>query len=449
MRRWTSGLILAGCLTGCADAPATLLPVDASSRDRSVVDLGIFDMLVTDALSGDAAGDLGLGDLGQGADAAMDATPTQGLDRGTGEGDVFIFEPIADAGVDDPCDTAIDLNAEMAARGGYDGNLAGFPSTTQGSCGGAAGGELLFKYRVGPDEPEVVFATDHPETTAPTVLYLRARCDDIPDVACTRGSNAAPGQQLRVSPSGPGLIYLYVDTGSRDGGGPFRLTAGASDGAVCADGRDNDGDGLLDLADPGCADEAGDSEGDPAVAPLCADGIDNDEDGEIDYPADIDCLAAGSDAERPDCAAEAPCDGRNLGPGFQDETRTGDSWLAFAWRSPDASEVTGLEIFSGEVVGETAIALYSSVNGDPGEVLGRGGFQLQQAVGWQGAQLDMPVRVEADTDYWIVWESVKGAQTPFEDGGEPVVYRGSSDQGATWRQPFGAGVKYRVFCCGL
>ena len=442
----TRGLLVVACLAGCADPPETvLLPVDASARDRGVFDVGPFDMLITDAAPDDGV----IEDQGVDVDARLDATLVADLDRGIGQGDVFIFEPLADVGVDDPCGSAIDLNLEMAERGGYQSNLAGFPSTTQGSCGGGAGGELLFKYLVGPDETEVVFATDYPATTAPTVLYLRARCDDAEDIACTRGSDAAPGQQLRVSPSGPGLIYLYVDTGSRDGGGPFRLTAGPPEGPVCADGRDNDGDALIDLADPGCLDAADENEGDPPVTPLCADGIDNDEDGSIDYPADMDCPSAGSDGERADCEAAEPCDGPNLGPGFNDGSQTGGSWFAFAWRSQEASEVSALEIFSGEAVGETAIALYSSVNGDPGVQLGRGGFGLQNAVGWQGAQLDMPVRVEADTDYWIVWETVAGAQTPFEQGGVPIVYRGSFDQGATWRDPFQAGVKYRVFCCGL
>ena len=409
MRLWLGWIWVGACLGlgACADPPPAERPsVDASARDRG---LGLRDMFGTDAAALDGA----MLDAAP-PDDASDASQNPEMDQGVGgEGDVFVFEPIGDLGVDDPCGAAIDLNAEMAARGHYDGDLAGFVSTTLGSCGGAAGGELLFKYRVGPDEPEVVFATDHPQTTAPTVLYLRARCDDANDVACTRGTDAAPGQQLRVAPAGPGLIYLYVDTGSREGGGPFRLTAGPPAGPACSDGRDNDGDGL------------------------------------IDYPADQDCLSAGSDAERPDCIAEEPCDGHNLGPAFQDNSSTGNAWFAFAWRAPEDAEVTALEIFSGEAVGETAMALYSSVGGDPGERLGRGGFGLQRAVGWQGAQLDVPVRVVADTDYWVVWETIEGAQTPFEDGGEPVVYRGSFDQGATWRQPFGAGVKFRVFCCGL
>jgi hypothetical protein len=52
-------------------------------------------------------------------------------------------------------------------------------------------------------------------------------------------------------------------------------------GSACRDGFDNDGDGLVDLADPGCADDSDLSERDPALP--CDDGVDNDGDGRIDF----------------------------------------------------------------------------------------------------------------------------------------------------------------------
>lgn len=48
----------------------------------------------------------------------------------------------------------------------------------------------------------------------------------------------------------------------------------------CNDDEDNDGDGLIDLSDPGCSSEEDDSETDPLVQ--CDDGLDNDGDGDID-----------------------------------------------------------------------------------------------------------------------------------------------------------------------
>jgi hypothetical protein len=55
----------------------------------------------------------------------------------------------------------------------------------------------------------------------------------------------------------------------------------------CSDGKDNDGDGLTDLNDPGCPNKQGNNEA--AATTQCQDGIDNDGDGAKDYPADFSC----------------------------------------------------------------------------------------------------------------------------------------------------------------
>lgn len=61
--------------------------------------------------------------------------------------------------------------------------------------------------------------------------------------------------------------------------------------AQCADGIDNDGDGLIDYPlDPDCTSALDDDEGGIAApTPECADSIDNDGDGLIDYPSDPGC----------------------------------------------------------------------------------------------------------------------------------------------------------------
>jgi hypothetical protein len=63
----------------------------------------------------------------------------------------------------------------------------------------------------------------------------------------------------------------------------------------CDDGEDNDGDSLVDLADPGCL-----WEGDFSEEPACSDGIDNDWDGDVDHPDDPDCASADDLLEEPD-----------------------------------------------------------------------------------------------------------------------------------------------------
>ncbi len=67
--------------------------------------------------------------------------------------------------------------------------------------------------------------------------------------------------------------------------------------AACADGVDNDGDGLTDYPnDPGCTSATDNDETDPVPA-QCADGVDNDGDGLTDYPNDPGCTAATDDDE--------------------------------------------------------------------------------------------------------------------------------------------------------
>jgi hypothetical protein len=68
---------------------------------------------------------------------------------------------------------------------------------------------------------------------------------------------------------------------------------GATEPTYCNNGVDDDGDLLIDLADPGCGDASQDFE-DPA----CNDGIDNDGDGGIDL-FDVHCNAASETSEDP------------------------------------------------------------------------------------------------------------------------------------------------------
>ena len=69
-----------------------------------------------------------------------------------------------------------------------------------------------------------------------------------------------------------------VDT--MDPGCAFNGGLEAPDPPACRDGRDNDGDGVIDMDDPGCSELADADETDPVRA--CNDGIDNDEDGLVD-----------------------------------------------------------------------------------------------------------------------------------------------------------------------
>jgi hypothetical protein len=72
--------------------------------------------------------------------------------------------------------------------------------------------------------------------------------------------------------------------------------------AACADGLDNDSDGVADAVDPGCAAVNDDDEDDDClstgVCPACANGLDDDGDGYVDAPGDHGCRTAGDPDER-------------------------------------------------------------------------------------------------------------------------------------------------------
>ena len=66
----------------------------------------------------------------------------------------------------------------------------------------------------------------------------------------------------------------------------------------CRDGADNDGDMLIDLADPGCSLGRDNDEGD--IGPTaCNNGEDDDADGLVDWPDDDGCAAQGGACEQP------------------------------------------------------------------------------------------------------------------------------------------------------
>jgi len=79
---------------------------------------------------------------------------------------------------------------------------------------------------------------------------------------------------------------------------------------ACDDGADNDGDGRVDRADPGCAQDADDDEGEQEERASCLDGVDNDGDGRVDLDDD-DCAPRGEGVGRAffgdEGAGAAPC----------------------------------------------------------------------------------------------------------------------------------------------
>jgi|GEM_PF-3271717 len=115
---------------------------------------------------------------------------------------------------------------------------------------------------------------------------------------------------LTVTPVGAGYDIVTLVLTDLDGDTdmidvPIN-TGGVAPLPECSDGLDNDVDGFVDMADPGCADPSDDDESDE-VAPQCSDGLDNDADGIIDWPLDPGCDNSSDDDETdpvvlPQCA---------------------------------------------------------------------------------------------------------------------------------------------------
>ena len=105
----------------------------------------------------------------------------------------------------------------------------------------------------------------------------------------------------------------------------------------CADGVDNDGDGKVDLADPGCASETDDDETDPPPPPAqCADGVDNDGDGKVDL-ADPGCANETDNDETDSPSPPAPA------PSNLTATAVSTSQINLHWSDNSANEA-GFEI---------------------------------------------------------------------------------------------------------
>lgn len=103
-----------------------------------------------------------------------------------------------------------------------------------------------------------------------------------------------------IDDDGDGATDFLADSSCRDANWPFEASE-------CANNIDDDGDTLTDSADPNCHHPYDRSE-----TPDCADGLDNDFDGVIDFPGDIGCTSATDETEARDCADEFDNDGDGL-----------------------------------------------------------------------------------------------------------------------------------------
>jgi|JI10StandDraft_1071094.scaffolds.fasta_scaffold03329_6 hypothetical protein len=177
---------------------------------------------------------------------------------------------------------------------------------------------------------------------------------------------------------------------------------------LCVDGIDNDGDGLTDAADPGCTGPTDNDEYN-AGPPACSDDRDNDGDGKTDYPFDPGCLNGNQDSEQDACPDGAACpqcgDGRdNDGDGRMDYP--GDSGCQ------NAADDDEFVLDTSACGVGTAISFLPGGNpavvGAPAMVMGTAGTGVSNLISptCQGrgqetvyvVRVDEPVTMEASTD---------------------------------------------------
>lgn len=211
----------------------------------------------------------------------------------------------------------------ISASGTYTGDTTGNIGESTGSCGGAAG-EAVFSLRI--TRPTRV-RLDTRGSQFDTVLYVRTgACRAGRELACDDDSGGSRNAALEFPILYPGTYFIFVDgftidarRGPDQGRFVLNVDLAGDPVEVCGNGRDDDGDRLVDCADPDCASFpacVACNGGRPPTAEFgptaCTDGLDNDCDGLTDCN-DPDCRA--SEYYATEC-----CNGRDdNGNGIVDE----------------------------------------------------------------------------------------------------------------------------------
>ncbi|MCA9526745.1 MAG: hypothetical protein KC549_10685, partial [Myxococcales bacterium] len=268
----------------------------------------------------------------------------------------------ADPTEDDPCPRRepTEITGLADARGNTTGGLNDFAP----ECRRNSGAEDVLLWRVAEGRALSGLTLSTRGSDFDTVLSVRDRCGADEDVACNDNGGPLGTSFIRLGPQAAGTdLWIFVDGAFAQAQGIWRLSVTAElaegsdcsgrgawicgpglacrDGAggqrcapaACANGRDDDGDGVTDFPEePGCDSPSDDDEADPALPQACSNGVDDDGDGAIDFPADDRCTFAADPFEGPDCRDGIDNDGDGTldydrdGDGFRD--RNGDTGCA-------------------------------------------------------------------------------------------------------------------------
>jgi len=216
------------------------------------------------------------------------------------------FPEVCDDNLDNDCDGGIDCDdadcaddpyclnrndtctdaREIEFFGTYYGSTAGYANDYTGSCAGNGPDAVFYGYNATTRCIEI----DTLGSTWDTVLYVRrSRCVGGTEIGCNDDYPPYGLQsRLRFDNLEPGLYFVFVDGWSSGSFGDYVLNIRECSALVeiCNNGRDDDGDFMVDCDDPDCA-------MDPSCRcqpyeTSCTDGRDNDCDGMYDCE-DWDC----------------------------------------------------------------------------------------------------------------------------------------------------------------
>jgi hypothetical protein len=212
---------------------------------------------------------------------------------------VAVWPPTAPAPATPNCPPA-DAPVKLAGNGGRldldtRGRADVFPSCLGDAFGGAP--EQIVVLVI--ETPSRLVA-ETSNTDQDTVLGLFAACDpQSPALACDDDGGTGTLSRLERPRLEPGTYYLSAEAvlGGEGLVAALDVRVTPLSSPACDNDFDDDADGRADAADPGCATPLDEDETDPPTPSDCADGVDNDANGLTDHPDDPACVFAGANAE--------------------------------------------------------------------------------------------------------------------------------------------------------
>jgi len=223
---------------------------------------------------------------------------------------------------------------------------------------------------------------------------------------------------LRRMPMVLAVAALASACGDDDAGGNDAAPDdGTTEGVGDADGRE-DSDAAAD------ADADGDAE---------ADVEDSDAGGDAGSDAEPDAADGTGDGDAGDGDGCSPVDlSFNQGGTVGTAVAGSDAIYVISVTPGTAFDLHRVEFTTGEPssAGSVTVHVYADVDGAPsGPALGVGTFAVDSAIGWQGADLEPPVLLEAATTVWVSFEPGVDLRMPQAASGTGVPY--------TWGFSFG------------